>query len=110
MKRAFGISLLCLIIGGCYSINRDNLNKLEIGMNREQVREIMGKPHVREADQNQEWWLYQIYADSIYTSASEELTPVVFDTEGKLIGWGRNFWTSKEQKYDVKIDQRIKQE
>ncbi|MBW8039450.1 MAG: outer membrane protein assembly factor BamE [Planctomycetes bacterium] len=107
MKKIFVIQMLCLTMSGCYAINRDNLNKIEIGMSREQVREIMGKPRIREADKDQERWLYHTERSMVYTIA---LTPVVFNKDGKVIGWGRHFWSEKERKYDVKIDQTIKQE
>lgn len=109
MKKVFAVSLLCLLISGCLTAaNRKNLNRLEIGMSKEQVVGIMGTPYMREADTNREWWLYET---TYYNGPVKEefLTPVVFDKDGKLIGWGRNFWTEKEKKFDVKINQTIEQ-
>ena len=108
-----------LLLEGCgggagiaAAANRDNLNKLEVGMTKSDVRDIMGKPHQREADMEYEWWFYLTNnRDLIYGTfyREEDYTPLAFKDE-KLIGWGRNFYTEKTKRYDVKIDQRIKQE
>jgi len=109
MKKVIVVSLLVFFLCGCFSweINRENLNKIEIGMTKDQVKQIMGKPYRREAESNLEWWLYKTKDYNI--TESEYLTPLLFK-DGELIGWGKNFWTTKEQKYDIKIDQRVKQE
>lgn len=111
MKKTIVISLLTFILCGCDQMakNRDNLNKIEIGMKKDQVFEIMGKPYRREAESNLEWWLYGTQYGSMYATESEYLTPLLFK-DGELIGWGKNFWTTKERKFDIKIDQRVKQE
>ncbi len=101
--------ILSLFLSGCVvSRNVENLNKLEIGMTKDQVLSIMGKPQLREADAEMEWWSYQTRLP-MYELKDSDLTPVAFE-DGKVIGWGKNFWTTKEQKYDVKIDQTIKQD
>ena len=112
MKKVVVVFLLVFFLNGCYpwEINRENLNKIEIGMTKDQVRQIMGKPYRREAESNLEWWLYDTQGGrGMYFTESEYLTPLLFE-DGKLVGWGKNFWTTKERKYDIKIDQRVKQE
>lgn len=106
-----------LFLTGCQGWpewNREKLNELEVGMTKPEVLEIMGKPYQREANQQQEWWLYMTESGpgiaSAYREPSEYLTPIVFDKEGKVIGWGRNYWTEKEKKYEVKINQKIRKE
>ena len=109
MKSVMVVTLLGLLIAGCESMNRDNLNKLEVGMSKEQVTSIMGKPYQREAyGGEEEYWYYETRWQNIYSVPSEYLTPVVFNN-GKLVGWGRNYWVEKEKKFDVKVDQTIKQ-
>ena len=109
--------ILGLLFAGCESMcdldrscvaqrNRNNLNKIEIGMSKVEVREIMGKPHQREASELMEWWLY-LTNHSAYVSDSERFVPVVFK-DGKLAGWGRNYWITQQQ-LDVKIDHKIEQ-
>ncbi|MDD5458408.1 MAG: DUF3192 domain-containing protein [Phycisphaerae bacterium] len=119
MKKNIIFCIILLFFTGCKSIcnldrscvsqrNRDNLNLLEIGMSKNDVLDIMGKPYQREAFSDTEALLY-LTNHSAYVSDSERYTPVVFKNE-RLAGWGRNFWTYPEQKYDIKIDQRVKQE
>jgi len=108
MKSLIAAMTLCIFLTGCDMINRSNLNKLEVGMNKEQVTSIMGKPYQREVYGAEEYWFYETEKKEEYRSQSQYLTPVVFNN-GKLVGWGRNYWVEKEKKYDVKIDQTIKQ-
>ncbi|MBW7988397.1 MAG: DUF3192 domain-containing protein [Planctomycetes bacterium] len=112
MKKVVVVSMVAVFLTGCYAYslqaprNRDNLNKLEVGMTKEQILQIMGKPYRREAEGQDEWLLYvtkaPLYRDS-------DLTPLLIE-DGKLVGWGKNYWTTQEQRYDVKIDQKIRQE
>jgi len=120
MKAILIFSILGLFLCGCSAddwaddwygygyTNRKNLNKIEIGITKAEILEIMGRPHIREASNQQEWWLYEI-ARSIYITDYERYTPIVFEN-GKVIGWGRNFYKDIPKEYDIKIDQRIKQE
>jgi outer membrane protein assembly factor BamE (lipoprotein component of BamABCDE complex) len=108
MKPVMIGTILCLFVVGCDAFNRGNLNKLEVGMSKDQVTTIMGKPYQREAYGEKEYWFYETEQKTIYKGPSEYLTPVVFEN-GKLVGWGRNYWVEKEKKFDVKIDQTVKQ-
>ena len=109
MKKMIVISILTVILNGCYAwdTNRDNLNKLEVGMTKDKVLEIMGKPYRREAQGQNEWLLYP--TEYPVGQESDYLTPLFFE-DGKLVGWGKNYWTIQEQRYDVKIDQKIKRD
>lgn len=112
MKKAIVALSLALLLGGCghtvwdMDRNRDNLNKLEIGMTKAQVIEIMGKPRMREATEETEWLLYWT---GYGTTDRNGLTPIAF-RDSKVIGWGRNFWETREQKYDIKLEHTIKRE
>jgi outer membrane protein assembly factor BamE (lipoprotein component of BamABCDE complex) len=107
MKRMTVALLLALfLVSGCQSYkaelaeNNRNLLKLEIGMNKEQVLEIMGEPNMNEAYQSLKgipttiWFYYteRKWADGSYTK--DEMTPLVFH-EGKLSGWGDEFYENK---------------
>lgn len=113
MKKTLIVLFLTLLVIGCGNSlwdiekRRENLNKLEVGMTKTQVIEIMGKPYMTEATKETEWLLY--WTVPYGRTDEERYTPIAF-RESKVIGWGRNFWTTKEQRYDVKIDQKIKQE
>ena len=88
---------------------RKNLAKLNVGMTKEQAREAMeGEPYRVEAQGQTEWWLYATEPPR-WRSESEFLTPLLFE-DGKLVGWGKSYWTVKEQKYDIKLEQTTKRE
>ncbi len=107
-KKIGFLALILFLVGCQWDLNRENLNKIEVGMTKSEVREIMGQPYQREVEGQMEWWLYQTNVDP-YGNMDNELTPIAF-ANGKLIGWGRNFYKSKTKRYDVKIDQTIKQD
>ena len=111
MNKVVVVSLLMFFLQGCsWDTNRKNLNNLEVGMSKTQVLEIMGNPYRREAEGQYEWLLYQTEEyDYAWQSESDYLTPLLIKDD-ILVGWGKNLWTTKEQKYDVKIDQTVKQE
>jgi outer membrane protein assembly factor BamE (lipoprotein component of BamABCDE complex) len=108
MRRIIIGTILCVLVVGCDMVNRSNLNKLEVGMSKEQVTKIMGKPYQREVYGEEEYWFYETEKKEEYKAQNQYLTPVVFNND-KLVGWGRNYWVEKEKRYDVKIDQTIKQ-
>lgn len=88
---------------------RDNLNKLEVGMTKQQVIEVMGSPYTREvfpdeAGQSVEVLVYITqYTDSGAIPDSDK-TPVCL-RDGKLIGWGRNFY-DRTQRHEITVKQR----
>ena len=111
MKKVVVISMAIIFLSGCVSpiINRKNLLKLDVGMSKSEVIEIMGKPYRREAIENTEWLLYK--TESRHAMMVDErayLTPL-FLQDGTLVGWGNTYWNIIEQKYDIKIDQTIEQ-
>ena len=110
MKKLVIIITLAVILSGCGEAqNRKNLNQLEVGMTKVQVLEIMGEPYRREAQGNNEWLLYPTTFYGLLSEPSDfHLTPMLIK-DGKLEGWGENYWTTKEQKFDIKIDQTVKQ-
>jgi len=111
-SRASAIILLIVLILACAaaqtkdSINRDNLMKLDLGMTKDQVLEIMGKPDFTEAYQK-----FGVVTETLYyytkkrrvdtyrrwpdeNIQKDECTPVVFE-RGKLTGWGDDFLQRK---------------
>ena len=72
--------------------NTKNLEKLKLGMSKEQVFQIMGEPLMYEQYAKPDEWFYYTdwdWADCAKTKT--ECTPLVFQ-DGKLIGWGRVFY------------------
>lgn len=78
--------------------------KLEIGMTKDEVLEIMGEP---ERSEGYEWgsaWLYRTAMTSgIYGTADSDFTPLLFDKNGKVHGWGRNYFKQYVNRYEFQI-------
>ncbi|GEM_PF-1027512 len=73
--------------------NRENLNKLRIGMTQEEVRSVMGEPMIGQVYNTEHHWFYYTrtrWSDGMATR--DECTPVVFDELGLLIGIGNQFY------------------
>lgn len=115
MKKILGLILCsCLFISGCgvargitAMTNRDKLDRLEIGMTKEEVKELMGKPYKREAYQEVEYWLYYTEWQPDGYTTDDEFTPVAF-IDGKVDGWGRNYYQDRKKK--IEADIKIRQE
>lgn len=121
MKKAAVVSILFVLIAGCTSsldrvrtANRRNLQKLSVGMAKEQALAIMGNesgggrfgeptvnsPYKSEIlpGKDKTFEVLYYYTDiesTVYTAnpatiMDSELTPLIFDN-GKLIGWGADF-------------------
>ncbi len=94
-----------VLVGGFVAdTNRNKLDKLEVGMTKEQVKGVMGQPYKREAYGGVEYWLYltdhpgynQIPDDSSYT-------PIAF-VNGKVDGWGRNYYQERKHRIEADIN------
>jgi len=110
------LATCALVLSGCATWqaqqgrNRDNLMKLEIGISKAQVIEVMGPPDLNEAYQKPGggtlvalfYYTNRIWADGNVTR--DECTPVVLQ-DGKVIGWGQDFLQAT-----LNIDVRIKNE
>lgn len=85
--------------------NNEGLLTMRIGMTQDETRKHMGGPPER--SEGYEWgsaWLYRSAMTSgVYGTADSDFTPIVFDADGKVIGWGRNFFTEHVRRYDVTV-------
>ncbi|MDD3886928.1 MAG: DUF3192 domain-containing protein [Victivallaceae bacterium] len=73
--------------------NVENSKRLRVGMTKIQVLDIMGEPLTDEEYCTPNVWYYYIrvvWADGLRTE--DECMPLVF-RDGKLIGWGNEFYT-----------------
>ena len=104
MKKAIVVALLFVIAGGCsfgFSFhigspptkgpslaerNRANLNRLEVGICRSRVIELMGQPYKTEAFGDMEYLLYLTGEDACGEAAYTRIAL----REGKVIGWGKH--------------------
>ena len=134
MKKIMLLTVLVLSLLGCTSeidklssSNRQNLTKLNIGMTRHNVMQLMGSesaelqwsfldPHPYPSASNP----YRVETlqgkDKVFeilyyctdlkrndgAVTDDELTPFVFERD-KLIGWGWNFMEANIQKYEIII-------
>ena len=121
MKKVVVVSVLFVLMAGCTSsldrvrtANRRNLQKLSVGMTKEQAIATMGhksgggrfgeptvnSPYKSEILQGKDktfevLYYYTDVESTVYTAnpatiLDDELTPLIFDN-GKLIGWGADF-------------------
>ena len=80
------------------------MNKLEIGMSKEQVLSVMGEKYAADISSGDNAFEVLYYPTSIgddvrkTTDSEMRLTPLVFD-EGILIGWGWEFFDTNIDKY-----------
>lgn len=91
--------------------NRSKLVNLKIGMTKNEVINLMGKPSKSEAyeiqGKNFEFWLYLTEYEWLeYSTRRPEYTPLAFE-EGFLKGWGRNYYDQALRiKQEIKIEQK----
>lgn len=84
--------------------NNENLLLMKIGMTQKETRELMGAPERSEGYVWGSAWLYRTAMTSgIYGTSDSDFTPIVFDPDGKVVGWGRNFFIEHVKKYEIKI-------
>ena len=114
MWKTISFLMIVTLLSGCaftmpwdIERNRNNLMRLEAGMSKQQVIDVMGQPYNREAytapDGNVlEFLIYLTkYTDS-GSIPDSDTTPVCF-LNGKVTGWGRNFYVSQKQRYEIEI-------
>ncbi len=121
MRNIVIILLLVFVLFGCSSLgtfaleNRQNLIKLEYGMTKSEVHSVMGQKTVRSHNNPYrtamymskeglpiEVFFYWTDRTKSYGVSDNELTPVVF-SNGKVVGWGREFWMEFVQKIELRI-------
>jgi hypothetical protein len=69
--------------------NTRNILKLQVGMSRDEVMAIMGRPDKREAYGKTEFLIYR--TDFQYGAEKGDFTPIAF-VDGRVTGWGRNYY------------------
>ena len=91
------VSLIgCSAIGGIVKRNKSNIQKLSLGIPKAQVLEIMGPADKSEAYRTKsggtmEFLFYRIQVDYHQDRQDKHWIPVCI-IDGKLEGWGRNFY------------------
>lgn len=105
-----GTAALCGLFSGCAVVdpdtslwaphkwkqiyrNRENFAKLRINMTKQEVQEIMGDPIKGESFcEENVWWYYTRTCWTDYLITRDECTPVVFNKQGKVDGWGTAYY------------------
>ena len=75
---------------------RSKLQDIRVGMTKEQVVEIAGKPLSKELYSTDSLWFYYTspkWYDGMVTQ--DECTPFLFDDDGVLTGWGRKYYNDQ---------------
>jgi len=81
--------------------NNRNLLRLQVGMFQEYASDIMGEPQRLEVYSWGRAWLYRTAMTSGARGTPEaDLTPLVFDQRGVLLGWGRDFLSDHIKQYE----------
>ncbi len=88
--------------------NNSSLVQLQTGMTQNEVRIILGEPERSEGYQWGSVWLYRTamtngISGGIYGSSDADFTPIMFDQNRILIGWGRNFYDQRVNKHEITI-------
>ena len=104
-KEILLLLLLSSLIAGCGAVkgleasaNRNQLDKLKVGMTTDQVRRAMGKPYKSEFLGPRQVWYYITEWQSDGQTTLDEMTPLVFENE-VLLGWGHNFLSGSTRRY-----------
>jgi len=103
MIKQFTLGLICLLLLGCGAF-RSNFNFIELGMTKEEVVKVLGRPKERKAKQDLEILEYHdFWAHNPFRPSSSKYW--VFFKNDELIQWGKigDFGT-KKQKQQYKID------
>lgn len=113
MKKLIALSMIVFLMAGCATWqmkmekNNDNLLTLEMGMSKQEVIGVMGRPSFNEAYKSLYgksviilfYYTQRKWADGSETK--DECTPIVFEND-ELVGWGDEFYKAKME-LDVSI-------
>ncbi len=84
--------------------NNENLLRMKIDMSKAETKDLMGQPERSEGYAWGSAWLYRTAMTSgVYGTADSDFTPIVFDQDGKVLGWGRNFFVEHIKRYEINI-------
>ena len=85
------VFVLALVLGaflsGCNS--SANLNKIEIGMTKDEVVALLGQPDSKSAQANVEYLTYYLYADGAFNGYGRDQPDMVRLVDGKVESFGR---------------------
>ena len=107
MRTFLSIGCLAILLAGCISgagevrwhfreqymraqQNREALANLHPGMSQSEVQVVMGEPEMVEGQPRRAIWFYRTaVSNQAPTGPEADFTPLVFDEQKRLVGWGR---------------------
>jgi outer membrane protein assembly factor BamE (lipoprotein component of BamABCDE complex) len=82
--------------------NNTAILNLRAGMDKTEVQKSLGKPARSEGYPWGSVWLYRtLMSAGAYAVPDSDFTPLVFDSDKKLAGWGRNYFIERRARYQV---------
>ena len=90
------------------TIKRNNkaILALQAGMAKPEVEKSLGAPARSEGYPWGSVWLYRTTMSAgAYVTPESDYTPLVFDTDSKLTGWGRDYLIDRRIRYEVQLRQ-----
>lgn len=107
LKKAFSLAVIagaaCCCLSACSiseaNANKEKLKQIRVGMTKEEVRKIMGAPLEKEIYNTPDIWFYYTdpkFFDGVYTR--DECTPLLFDENEQLKGWGYDYYKTELNK------------
>ena len=75
---------------------RSKLQDVRVGMTKDQVVDVAGKPLSKELYSTENIWFYYTrprWYDGLVTQ--DECTPFLFDDDGVLLGWGNKYFRDR---------------
>jgi outer membrane protein assembly factor BamE (lipoprotein component of BamABCDE complex) len=110
------LSVCCFHLTGCGVVSHYKAkdtsevitNSLEVGMDKSQVRSLVGNPKEREFYGGKEIWFYKTKHFGTDHSMKESYTPIVFENN-KVTEWGRKYYDDPNtQKIEADVTIRHK--
>lgn len=99
MKKVFVLLALmgCLLTTSCITTRSTaQINKVEVGMDKAEIHELLGNPELRNGDTEAEQWVYQKMVGEI-AGPEPVFFLVTFNKEGKVVAYD----TIKQQRRNL---------
>lgn len=89
MKKIFIITLVmtALMTTSCIATrSTTQINKVQVGMSKEEITQLLGKPYFKNGDNAVEQWVYRKMIGEV-AEPEEAIFLVNFDKEGRVVGY-----------------------
>lgn len=87
LKRLLGFSLSALLLTSCMTtLSSTRINRVAVGMTKNEITHLLGKPMSKNGDTMGEQWIYQKMIGEV-AGPEEILFLVNFDNQGRVVGY-----------------------